>query len=118
MTLLNREHSILVEWLCSAERAASTTAAFGEDALKIAGNSRFRDAETLSERSLGAPHEKGHASRGEEANDLDPAKFGAELSHRVVVTPAACRVDRVVRGLGRTSTPRRRFQGLRNDLRT
>jgi hypothetical protein len=34
------------------------------------------------------------------------------------VTPAACRVDRVVRGLGRTSTPRRRFQGLRNDLRT
>jgi hypothetical protein len=34
------------------------------------------------------------------------------------VTPAACRVDRVVRGLGRTSNPRRRFQGLRNDLRT
>jgi len=34
---------------------------------------------------------------GEEADDLDPTKFGAELAHRVVMTPPARRVDGVPR---------------------
>jgi hypothetical protein len=100
VALFDRAHPILVEWLCSTERTASTRAAFVEDALKIAGNGRFRDPEPLGERPLGAPHEQGHATIGEEADDLDPTKFGAELPHRVVVTPPARRVDRAVRPTG------------------
>jgi hypothetical protein len=102
VSLFDRARPFIVEWLCSAEGAASTRTAFGEDANKVAGDRRLRDAEALSERPLGAPHEQGHAALSEKANDLDPTEFGAELSHRVVVATPACRVDRVVRPTGTT----------------
>ena len=97
MAVLDRAHPFIIEWLCSAEWAATTRAAFGEDANKVEGDRRPRNAEALSERPLGAPREQGHAALSEKANDLDPTEFGAELSHRVVVATTARRVDRVVR---------------------
>jgi hypothetical protein len=36
VALLDGEHSLFVEWLCSAERTAATTTAFGEDTLSLA----------------------------------------------------------------------------------
>ena len=72
----------------------------GKDAYEIARDRRLWHSEPLGQRPLGASNEKGYVALGEEAEDLDPTKFGAELSHRVVVTPPARRVDRVVRPTG------------------
>src|ERR1035438_1824544 len=97
VAVLDRAHPFVIEWLCSAERAASTRAAFGEDANKVAGDRRLPDGKPPRERPLGAPREPGHAAPITEADDLDPAKFGAELPRRVVVTPPACCVNGVPR---------------------
>ena|GEM_PF-2999740 len=54
MALLNREHSILVEWLCSAEGAATITGVLGKDAYEIARDRRLWHSEPLGQRPLGA----------------------------------------------------------------
>jgi hypothetical protein len=63
VAVLDRAHPFVIEWLCSAERAASTRAAFGEDANKVAGDRRLRDGKPPRERPLGAAREQGHRQR-------------------------------------------------------
>ena len=98
MTLFDREHSILVEWLCSAEGAVTITGVLGKDAYEM--GIVASDTANLSASARWVPRTKRDMWLSARKQMISIRRVRAELAHRVVMTPPARRVDRVVRPTG------------------